>query len=205
MDASVDHRMIMMTMHVDVCAKEQKRARREAAVNSMMLNDPSAKRALQRDLWRFLKGQRPVDVDEHQLELTRFVREAALRRFGSARSAPMKPWISALTWSFLRLLAPVRRSFHGAFDVAKKLEKQGDFVSAKGVQSNGMRLRTKLKEFSAAVKWLVALDRHEFVERKAYDAQIAHDNNDVRGCFAVVRALHGGKPRAHKTILKKEW
>ena len=26
-----DHRMIMMTMHVDVCAKEQKRARREAA------------------------------------------------------------------------------------------------------------------------------------------------------------------------------
>ena len=143
-------------------------------------------------------------MDEHQLELTRFVREAALRRFGSARSAPMKPWISALTWSFLRLIAPVRRSFHAAFDVAKKLEKQGDFVSAKGVQSNGMRLRTKLKEFSAAVEWLVALDRHEFVERKAYDAQIAHDNNDVMGCFAVVRALHGGKPRAHKTILKKE-
>ena len=47
--------------------------------------------------------------------------------------------------------------------VSKKLEKQGDFVSAKGVQSNGMRLRTKLKEFSAAVKWLVALDRHELV------------------------------------------
>ena len=46
---------------------------------------------------------------------------------------------------------------------------------------NGMRLRTELKEFSAAVKWLVALDRHEFVERKAYDTQIAHDNNDVRG------------------------
>ena len=78
MDASVDHRMIMMTMHVDV---------------------------------------------------TRFVREAALRRFGSARPAPMKPWISALTWSFLRLIAPVRRSIHAAFDVAKKLEKQGDFVS----------------------------------------------------------------------------
>ena len=76
--------MIMMTVHVDVCVKEQKRARREAAVNSMMLNDPSAKTAFQRDLWRFLKGQRPVDVDEHQLELTRFVREAALRRFGSA-------------------------------------------------------------------------------------------------------------------------
>ena len=51
MDASVDHRMIMMTMHVDVCAKEQKRARREAAVNSMMLNDPSAKR-----LVAFLEG-----------------------------------------------------------------------------------------------------------------------------------------------------
>ena len=48
-----------------------------------------------------------------------------------------------------------------------------------------------------------ALDRHEFVEREAYNAQIAYDNNDVRGCFAVVRALHGGKPRAHKTILKK--
>ena len=58
----------------------------------------------------------------------------------------MKPWISALTWSFPRLIAPVRRSFHAAFDVAKKLEKQGEFVSAKGVQSNGMRLRTKLKE-----------------------------------------------------------
>ena len=61
-DASVDHGMIMMTMHVYVCVKEQKRARRVAAVNSMMLNDPSAKRAFQRDLWRFLKGQRPVDV-----------------------------------------------------------------------------------------------------------------------------------------------
>ena len=114
----------------------------------------------------------------------------------------MKPWISALTWSLLRLIAPVRRSFHAAFDVTKKLEKQGDFVSAKGVQSNGMRLRTELKDFSTAIKWLI-LDRHELVERKAYDAQIAHDNNDVRGCFAVVRALHGGKPRAHKTILKK--
>ena len=76
----------------------------------------------------------------------------------------------------------MRRSFHA---VAQKLEKQGEFVSAKRVQSNGMRLRTKLKEFSATVKWLVALDRHEFVER------------------AVVRALHGGRPRAHKTILKK--
>ena len=32
-------------------------------------------------------------MDEHQLALTRFVRGAALRRFGSARSAPMKPWI----------------------------------------------------------------------------------------------------------------
>ena len=70
------------------------------------------------------------------------------------------------------------------------------------MQSNGVRLRTKLKEFSAA--WLVALDRREFVERKAYDAQIAHGNNDVRGCFAVVRAPHGGKPRAHKTILKEK-
>ena len=103
--------------------RSKKRARREAAVDSMMLNDPSAKGAFQRDLWRFLKGQRPVDVDEHQLELTRFVREAALRRFGSARSAAMKPWTSSLTWSFLRLIAPVRRSFHGAFDAAKKLEK----------------------------------------------------------------------------------
>ena len=74
MDASVDHRMIVMTMHVDVCVKEQKRARREAGVNSMMLNDPSAKTAFERDLWRFLKGQRPVDVYEHQLELTLFVR-----------------------------------------------------------------------------------------------------------------------------------
>ena len=46
---------------------------------------------------------------------------------------------------------------------------------------------------------LVALDRHEFVERKAYDAQIAHAFNDVRGCFAVVRALHGGeKPRSFR-------
>ena len=71
------------------------------------------------------------------------------------------------------------------------------------MQSNGMRLRTKLKEFSAAVKWLVASDRHEFVERKAYDAQIAHDNNNVKRCLAVVRALHGGKPRAHTTILRK--
>ena len=74
MDASVDHRMIMMTMHVDVCVKEQKRARREAAANPMMLNDPSAKTAFQRDLWRFLRCHRAVDVDEHQLELTRFVR-----------------------------------------------------------------------------------------------------------------------------------
>ena len=65
MDASVDHRM--MTMHVDFCVKEQKRARLQAAVNSMMLNDPSAKTAFQTDLWRFLKCQRPVDVDEHSL------------------------------------------------------------------------------------------------------------------------------------------
>ena len=95
-------------------------------------------------------------MDVHQLELTRFVREVALRRFGSARSTSMKPWISALTWSFLQLIAPVRRTFHASFDVAKKLEKQSDFVSAKCMQSNGMRLRTKLKEFSAAIIWLVA-------------------------------------------------
>ena len=148
-------------------------------------------------MWRFLENQRPVDVVEHQIELTRFVREAALRRFGSARSAPMKPWISALTWGFLRLIAPVRRSFHAAFEVAKELEKQENCAGAKRMQVIGLGLQTKLKEFAAAVRWLVALDRHEFVERKAYDAQIAHDNNDARGCFAVVRALHGGKPRAH--------
>ena len=86
----------------------------------------------------------------------------------------------------------------------KKLGKQCVFANAKRVQVNGTMLRTQLKEFSAAVKWLVALDGHEFVERKAYDAQIAHDNNDVRGCFAVVRALHGGKPRAHKTRIKEK-
>ena len=66
-----------------------------------------------------------------------------------------------------------------------------------------MKLRARQKGFFAAVKWLVAPDRHEFEEKKAYDAQIAHDNNDVRDCFAVVRALTGGKPRAHKTISKK--
>ena len=148
MDASVDHSMIMMAMYVDVCAKDQNRARRAAAVNSMMLNVPSAKRATQRDLWRFLKGQRPVDVDELQLELTRFVREAALRRFGSVRSASMKPWISALTWSFLRLIAPVRRSFHAAFDVAEKPEKQGDFVSDR-----------------CAVQWYVAANEVERILR----------------------------------------
>ena len=80
----------------------------------------------------------------------------------------------------------MRRSIRAAFDVAKKLEKQGDFVSAKGVQSNGMRL------------W-----HWTGMSRKAYDAQIAHDNNNVRVCFAAVRALHGGKRRAHKMILKK--
>ena len=36
MDVSVDPRMIMLTMHVDVCVQGQKRTRREAAVNSMM-------------------------------------------------------------------------------------------------------------------------------------------------------------------------
>ena len=60
-DASVDHRVIMMTMHVDVCVKERKRARREAAANSMMPKDPSAETVFQRDLWRFLKCQRPGD------------------------------------------------------------------------------------------------------------------------------------------------
>ena len=101
----------------------------------------------------------------------------------------MKSWISALTWNFLRLVAPVRRTFHAAFDVAKMLEERCDFDCAKSVQSGGMTLRARL--------WLVAL------EKKAHDAQIAHDNNDVRGCFAVVRALSGGKPRAQKTILEK--
>ena len=68
-------------------------------------------------------------------------------------------------------------------------------VCVKSVQSGGMTLRARL--------WLVALDRHEIVEKKAHDAQVARDNNDVRCCFAVVRALSGGKPRAQKTILKK--
>ena len=135
MDASVDHRMLMMTMQVAICGKEQKRARREAALDSRMPNDPTARRAFQRNLWRFLKSQRLDDVDKHQLELTRVVGEAAPRRFGSARSAPMKPWILALTWNFLRLVASVRRTFHAAFDVAKMLEERCDFDSAKKVQS----------------------------------------------------------------------
>ena len=48
MDASVDHRMIMMTMLIDVCVKEQKRARREAAVNPMMLDEIATKAAFQK-------------------------------------------------------------------------------------------------------------------------------------------------------------
>ena len=67
MDASVDHRMITMTMHVDVCMKEQKRNRREAAVNSMMLNDPSAKTAFQggRVTELFKKGC-PLNCDDYK-------------------------------------------------------------------------------------------------------------------------------------------
>ena len=122
MDVSVDHRML-----IGRYGKEQKRVRRGEAVDLRTLNDPTARRAFQRDLWRFLKSQRPDDVDKHQLELTRVVSEAALRRFGSA------PWISVLTWSFLRLVAPVRRTFRAAFDVAKMLEERRDFESAKRV------------------------------------------------------------------------
>ena len=102
----------------------------------------------------------------------------------------------------LRLFAQVRCTFHAAFDVAQMFEERCDFHSAESMQSGGKKLRVWLEDFSAAVEWLGALDRHEFVEKVASDAQIAHDNNDVRGCFAVVRALSGSKPRAHKTILK---
>ena len=35
---------VTMTMQVAICGKEQKRAKREAAVDSRMLNDPTARR-----------------------------------------------------------------------------------------------------------------------------------------------------------------
>ena len=57
------------------------------------------------------------------------------------------------------------------------------------VQSGAMVLRARLKDFSAAVKFVVALDGREFVGR-------------LKGFSAAVTALCGGKPRAHKTILK---
>ena len=48
-----------------------------------------------------------------------------------------------------------------------------------------MVLQARLKKCSAAVQLLVALGRQQFGERKAHDAQTAHDNNDVHGCFGV--------------------
>ena len=77
-------------------------------VNKSALGDPDCCEAFRQMMWAF---ERPADagVDEWLAELGTHVKKAAIAAFGYPRDSPQKPWISAATWSILRLIAPARR------------------------------------------------------------------------------------------------
>ena len=62
-------------------------------------------------MWAYT-SPKEANVDDHLEHLNGYVRSAAMKTFGAPTSEPRKPWVSAATWSIIRMVAPTRRELH---------------------------------------------------------------------------------------------
>ena len=77
-------------------------------------------------------------------------------------------------------------------------------VLSKQLAAYGCKMKVVIKSLASATRLLVAWDRHLFIEDRARQAQIAQDNNDVRGTFGIVRSLAGSKAKHLQFVLQDD-
>ena len=215
-NAYEDHHPVTLLEHIPAVPKAVQTQRTPAfRINKTRLSDSGACAAFEQEIWTF---QRPASggVDEWLTALTAHVRAAALKIFGRPGDSPRQPWISAGTWSILRLIAPARRRMHAArwaanpdrlrlWQVAAKRGRRkvapgssewyliGDAVDA------AARCAASRKDCSAWLKWIrqlqrwaapsLAEDRARFLDSLASKAQWAMEEGDFRAAYGVSRAL----------------
>ena len=86
------------------------------------------------------------------------------------------------------------------FDLSKLAEES--WLTSK-LEQMVVELKAKFEFLSGTCKVQVASDRHDWIESRAGEAHSVSENNDVRGCFAIVRSLAGAEgAEPLKTIRK---
>lgn len=108
-----DHRAVRARLLIDRPGPAP--AERTAAVkpNKVNLTVPWRVEAFQSMMWRYAP---PVgcSIDDHVADLAAYIKASAISAFGSAADRPRKPWIGPLTWSVVKLIAPIRRCSYQA-------------------------------------------------------------------------------------------
>ena len=82
--------------------------------NKANLHNPWMQQLFQDALWTF-EPQAGANIDEHHFQFTEFAKRQAIAAFGVQPRLPRQPWISAASWSVVKLVAPLRRLQYRAF------------------------------------------------------------------------------------------
>lgn len=106
-----DHVPVAASIELDVVEPSAEHAAKVAnprvAFNKHRVRDPQRRAAFQRAMDRYAPPD--ADVDVHLEHLNEYVNKAARSSFGAPAECPTKPWISPLTWSYVRRNAMLRR------------------------------------------------------------------------------------------------
>ena len=114
-----DHSLVLMSTYIPGnTAKISPSAARTFKIDKRALCNSELSDKFQADLWKY---KPPVNssLDDHAADAIRFMKTSALRRFGSPKDYPVKPWISMRTWSLLKFVAPMRRCVYSACSLAR--------------------------------------------------------------------------------------
>ena len=182
--------------------KAELQKRQAKGVNKQALRCPWRREYFQDLLWQF-HPPHGCTTTAHQQALAKYCKWAALKSFGSARSQPMKSWISPLTWGYIQLVAPLRRTMHAAFGLANSLQDEEAEMRTR-LDAIGKLLKAAIRKLVTSYRLLLAWDRHEWIQQRAGEAQQAKEANDTRSCFAIARSLGAGKPKPLQVIGMKD-
>lgn len=119
LDHTSDHRAVVTTFCIEPVAQIVTKDKQARGVNKLNLTNPWLVSKFQDQIWCF-QPNASASISEHEELFAAHVRAAAQNVFGSVKGQPTKSWISPITWSFIRIIAPSRRTLHMAFDVAGK-------------------------------------------------------------------------------------
>ena len=109
MKAEEDHKAVVDEMRlVEQDARRSPQRECASRINKSNLICPMRCNTFKREMWRF-RAPSEAHIDDHLEALNNHTRSAAIACYGKSVDVPRKPWISAASWSIIRLIAPMRR------------------------------------------------------------------------------------------------